>query len=216
MGIDNTKLKHTEEIFNKYATKYQEKYMDIALYKESFNKFIKQIKFKNAKILDLACGPGNITHYLLKEEPGYQIRGLDISKNMINLATTNNPNADFKQMDCREIYSIEDKFDGIMCGFCLPYFSKTDTTKLLSDSYTLLNKEGVIYISVMEANYNKSGWQGPSSGADDKLYIYYHEAKFLCQNLESLGFKITKLQRFDNPQQSDSSIKDLVIIAKKT
>lgn len=208
------KVKQTEILFDKYASKYQDKYMDIGLYQNSFDQFISQIDNDQANVLDLACGPGNITQYLLSQQINYQILGLDISTNMINLARKNNPKAKFKQMDCRELDTLNNKFDAIMCAFCLPYFSKIETKKLLSDTHNLLINQGVIYISVMESDYNKSGWQGPSSGGPDKLYIYYHEAKYLCDHLENLGFEIIKLLRLDNPLQNDLSIKDLIIIAK--
>ena len=79
------------EVFDKCATIYQDKFMDLKLYHDSFNVFCSHIKKANPDILDVACGPGNITHYLLKKRPDFKILGIDLSPNMIALAQKNNP-----------------------------------------------------------------------------------------------------------------------------
>jgi len=71
---------------------------------------------------------------------------------MIALAKINNPTAHFELTDCRAIDRLETKFDGIICGFCLPYLSEEDSAKLLLDAATLLHKNGLFYISFVEEN----------------------------------------------------------------
>ena len=46
------------DVFNKLAKTYQDKFMNVDLYKDSFDFFCQNIKNENAEILDLACGPG--------------------------------------------------------------------------------------------------------------------------------------------------------------
>ncbi|MBC7864483.1 MAG: class I SAM-dependent methyltransferase, partial [Bacteroidia bacterium] len=62
--MDKTKIAVT--IFNKNANGYQNKFMDVNLYADTFDLFCNSIKNENAEILEIACGPGNITKYLLK------------------------------------------------------------------------------------------------------------------------------------------------------
>jgi len=119
--MDKTKIATAG--FNKCAAIYQDKFMDVSLYHDSFDRFCNEIPI-DAEILELACGPGNITSYLLEKHPNYKIHGIDLAENMIELAGANNSKAQFEVMDCRHIAEINRKFDAIMCGFCLPIYRK--------------------------------------------------------------------------------------------
>lgn len=209
--MDKTKM--AIDVFDKRASEYQAKFMDVGLYHDTFDLFCSSIKKDNAEILEIACGPGNITRYLLKKRPDFQILGIDLAPNMIELAKMNNPTASFQCMDCREIRLLGKKYDAVMCGFCLPYLSKEESVQLISDVYNLLESNGLLYISTMEDDYAKSGLESSSSG--DQMYIHYHEADYLTQALLENGFKIIDVQRKEYPKQDGSTTTDLVIIAGK-
>jgi len=207
-----TKVRH---IFNKYANLYQQKYRNVDLYGESLDLFCDSIQSDSAKILEVGCGPGNVTEYLLKRRSDFQILGIDLAENMIELAQLNNPKALFKVMDCRDISQISESFDGIMCAFCLPYLNQNETKKLIQEAAQLLYANGVLYLSCMEDDYANSGLQGPSSGDDDPIQMYYYQTQQLIDWLKESGFSIIQTYQLDNPQQNNPLIKDLVIIARK-
>ncbi|MDY8137371.1 class I SAM-dependent methyltransferase [Aquimarina sp. 2201CG5-10] len=211
--MDKTKI--AIEIFDNFAQEYQDKYMDQSMYEDSFNVFCDLIFKQQAKVLEIACGPGNITRYLLKKRPDFKILGIDLSSKMIELAKINNPTAHFQIMDCRKIKDIDQKYDAIMCGFCLPYLEKEDAKQLIYDVFDLLENNGVFYISTMEDDYNKSGLEGPSSGGEQKMYIHYHEEEYLIETIKNSGFKIMDVRYKDYPEKIDSSMRDLLIIARK-
>ncbi len=207
--MDKTKL--AVDIFNKHAQGYQDKFMDVEIYDHTFDIFCEQIKNKNGDILELACGPGNITRYLLKKHPGFKILGTDLAPNMIALAKKNNPTAEFQIMDCRDLFKFPKKFDGIMCGFCLPYLSKEETLKLIEDAALLLKPNGVFYLSTMEDDYSKSGLETTPAG--NTLFMHYHEAGYLIDALKKNNFKIIHQERLSSPPQASKQTTDLVIIA---
>lgn len=208
------KILKPEEAFDKSAKIYQDKFMDVSLYAGQFNVFFEHITADNASILDIACGPGNITKYLLDRKPKYNILGIDLSSEMLSLARTNNPNAKFELMDCRDIDQIDQKFDGITCGFCLPYLTKEETTDLITNTAKLLKPGGVFYLSTMEEDEeNKSRYQVASTG--DQVFVHYHQEAYLSNALRESGFEILSLNRFDSPGQGDLKITDLVMVNKK-
>lgn len=178
--------KETFETWNKVALLYQEKFMDLDLYNESYDLICNSISKHNAKILDVGCGPGNITRYLLSKRPDLKIHGIDIAPNMIELAKRNNPAANFSVMDCQQINELNEKFDGIVCGFCLPYLSPSDCEKLIADACSLLNNDGLIYLSFVEGDPNASGFRVASTG--DRSYFYYHSLHSLNVQLLTSGF----------------------------
>lgn len=205
--------KETFETWNKIASLYQAKFMDLDLYNESYDLFCNSINNEKAKLLEIGCGPGNITRYLLSKRPDFTIYGIDISPNMIELAKANNPSASFDVMDCREISIIQSKFDGVVCGFCFPYLSQSDVSKLISDCYNLLTTGGVLYMSFVEGEPGKSGFQSGNSG--DRAYFYYHRLKNINQLLVDNNFE--KTDTFIVRYKKDNDTEDIhtVLIAKK-
>src|ERR1043165_1092851 len=93
-------------VFDRCAQDYQAKFMDVQQYSRSLDIFCAQVK-KDAGILELACGPGNITKYLLQKRPDLEILGTDLAPNMLELAKQHNPQAIFQLMDCRDIGKLE-------------------------------------------------------------------------------------------------------------
>src|SRR5690349_5613480 len=130
--MDKTKI--AVDIFNKHADKYQDKFMYFDLYNDTFDLFCLSIEKQNAEIIELACGPGNITKYILNKRPEFKILGTDLSPNMIKLAEINNPTAEFQLMDCRDIGKLNKKYDAILCGFGFPYLSKEEAIKFIKDA----------------------------------------------------------------------------------
>lgn len=206
------KSKAAADIFNKHANLYQEKFMDVSLYHNSFDVFCDSLKKQNAQVLELACGPGNITKYLLDKRPDLKISGTDLAPNMVELAKRNNPSAIFEVMDCRAIKNLNTKYDAVMCGFCLPYLSKEETLKLIYDCSQLLNSGGIIYISTMEDYYSKSAFKKGSKGGE--IFMHYHEESYLKQSLEENGFKIEFTDR-KNSTSNNEPVVDLILIGKK-
>ncbi len=210
--MDKTKL--AVDLFDKYAQQYQDKFMNVDLYQDTLDFFCREIPQASASILDLACGPGNITKYILSKRPDFQVLGCDLSPQMIELAKVNNPSAKFQLMDCRAISSLGQKYDGIICGFGLHYLSKEEAIQLIRDASEALQPLGLLYLSTMEDQYSNSGFKGPSSGGEDVLYQYYHEAEYLTQALEDSGFEVIDLQRKTTTEPDGKQTIDLVISAR--
>lgn len=211
--MDKTKL--AVAIFNEYAEAYEDKYMDISQYQDTIDIFCKAITIEQASILELACGPGNLTKYLLAQQPQWKVLGTDLSPKMIQLAMINNPTAQFRRMDLKEAGKLKQQFHAILCGFGLPYCSKEEALQLITDLSRILYPTGVLYLSTMEDDYSTSGYKGSSAGGSHQLYTYYHEADYLCAGLKEAGFDIIHLSRLDILGQEKAAAKDLVIIARK-
>ncbi|MCW3086431.1 MAG: methyltransferase family protein [Bacteroidetes bacterium] len=210
--MDNYKI--TFQTWNKVAALYQEKFMDFDLYNDTYDRFCELISKREAAIFEIGCGPGNITKYLLAKRPDFKIEAIDVAPNMIALAKENNPAANFRVMDCRGIDRLAPGFDAIMCGFCIPYLSKTDCAKLLKDSAGLLNNNGIIYFSTIEGDYERSGFEKGSSG--DSSYVYYYSEQELREMLKNADFEEVEIIRkpFQKPDETPS-IHLIFIVRKK-
>ena len=180
------KYQETFQTWNKVAKAYQDKFMDLDLYQDTYDNFLEYIDKDYPSVLEIGCGPGNITKYLLSKRADLNLTGIDISENMIQLAKQNNPSAEFAMMDCRNIRSLEQQYDAIICGFCIPYISEKDLQNLISDCKDLLNESGVLYLSFVEGAYNNSGFITGSGG--DRVYFYFYELKNLIEVIEANHF----------------------------
>ncbi len=207
--MDQTKK--AVDIFNKLAEGYQEKFMDVSLYHDSLNIFCDAIAKDKAEILELACGPGNITKYLLEKCSDFNILGTDLAPNMIHLAKNNNPKAYFQLLDCRAITSLKMKFDAILCGFGLPYLSKVEALQFIKEANQILNEKGILYISTMEDDNSKSGYKTGSTG--DTMYQNFHQADYLSVALEENNFDIIHIERKEYFYNNEKTT-DLIIIAQ--
>lgn len=209
------KTRSAVAIFDEHAQAYQDKYMDISPYRDTLDLFCEAIAREQAQVLELACGPGNLTQYLLQQRPQWQVLGTDLSTKMIQLAQLNNPTATFELMNIKAAGKLTQQFHAVICGFGLPYCSKDAALQLIADLPAILYPAGVVYLSTMEDDYSRSTYQGPSSGGAPRLYTYYHEAGYLCAALKDNGFDILHLSRSAIADQETETAKDLVIIAQK-
>ncbi|MBP7508999.1 MAG: hypothetical protein KA807_14395 [Prolixibacteraceae bacterium] len=102
-----------------------------------------------------------------------------------------------------------------MCSFCLPFLSKTDTDKLISDCSAILNKYGVLYLSTMEGDETKAGFETTSFSGDSELYFNYHLRHDLEKSLIKSGFSIDYNTHQDYKESDGSISVDLIMIGRK-
>ncbi|MFN8864488.1 MAG: class I SAM-dependent methyltransferase [Flavobacteriales bacterium] len=108
-GIDPmNKYEETFETWNNIASLYQDKFMGLDLYNETYDFICNTIDKPHAKVLEIGCGPGNITKYLLSKRPDFDIFGIDIAPNMVELARQNNPKSD-TESDVHTILIVKKK-----------------------------------------------------------------------------------------------------------
>lgn len=204
--------KYTETFttWNKLAKLYQDKFMDMNLYDDTYDAFCNKIP-AGAGVLEIGCGPGNITRYLHAQRPDLKIEAIDIAPDMITLAKENVPAATFRVMDTRDIRQLDKLFKGIICGFCLPYLSETDRVTFIADCKQLLATDGVLYISFVEGESSQSGYQTGSSG--DRIYFYYHNLTQLTAELKQNGFETVQLFHIPYPKTDGTEDVHTVLIS---
>lgn len=211
--MDRQKI--TIDTYNKSAENFQNRFMDMHLYDETYDEFCRRVEKPGARILEIACGPGNITRYISNRRPDFRILGTDLSYRMIELARINVPSAEFRVMDCRNISKLDGHFDAVMCGFCLPYLSGEESAKLFCDAFHLLNPGGLLYASAMEGESDKSGFEKTSFSGDDLVYMNYHTRGYLEEKMREAGFTAIELVTRDYPEQDGTFTTDMIFFAVK-
>ncbi len=209
---EKEKYQETFQTWNKVAELYQQHFMQLDLYNDSYDLFCALLPTESPRVLEIGCGPGNITQYLLARCPTANWLGIDIAPRMIELASINNPTAAFRVMDCRDIQQLTGKYDAIVAGFCIPYLSDRDCVALITHMKNCIQPGGVLYISFVAGNYDQSGFQTGSSG--DRTYFYYHPLAFIEKELMSNQFEICHQLEKTFTRKSGQSEIHTILIAK--
>lgn len=205
------KNEETFETWNNVALIYQEKFMDLDIYNATYDSVCNALK-PNAKLLEVGCGPGNITKYLLNKRTDFDIFGIDIAVNMITLAEKNNPTARFAVMDSRKIQLLTTKYDGVINGFCLPYLSPEESKSFISNAYDLLNENGLLYLSFVEGNPALSGFKVGSRG---RVFFYFHRLNDVEDEILKVGFDDINVFKINYPISATEFDIHTILVAKK-
>lgn len=200
--------------FNKHAAAYHERFGQLDLYNDTYDLFSALIPLRHSSILDVGCGPGIITNYLLKRRPDLKLTGVDLAPNMLAIAKENNPEAEFKLMDCREISKLNTQYDAVVCGFTIPYLNREETTKFISDCADLVKPGGVVYFSLIEGNYEDSGWQFASNN-EDTAFVYYYNSVMIISLLTQCNLELVQNMDFQWKNNQDKTETHLVFICRK-
>jgi cyclopropane fatty-acyl-phospholipid synthase-like methyltransferase len=161
--------------------------MVLSLYNDTYDKLCELLN-PGECVLEIGCGPGNITKYLLGKRPDLNIEGTDYAEGMIVLAKKNNPGANFRVLDARNIRILDGHYDALICGFCIPYLSRNEAAVFFSDASEKLRSQGLMYISFVEGSYKNSGYHRGSTG--DSLFFYYHNRNFIRKELAKNNIRI--------------------------
>ncbi|MDZ4667452.1 MAG: class I SAM-dependent methyltransferase [bacterium] len=78
--------------------------MDLEGYKNSYDFICSSLNKSKSKVLEISCGLGNVTKYLLSKRPDLHVLGTDIAPNMIELANAN------KHLSINNFYAFHYKY----------------------------------------------------------------------------------------------------------
>ena len=110
-----------------------------------------------ARILDLCCGTGQLAQMLI--DGGYQVTGLDGSKEMLRFASENAPGAEFIAADARS-FRLPDTYHAVISTFdSLNHIMVLEElTAVFRNVYAALQQGGLFLFDLnMEAGY-KTDW----------------------------------------------------------
>ena len=127
-------------------------------------------KYKNTKFLDLGCGNGADTLYLI--ERGYKVISVDYSKEAVNNINMNIEGGEGKILDMNEKFTFEDNsFYIIVADICLHYFNEEKTYHIMKEIKRILNKNGILIARVSSIN---DKYYGAGSGYEIEKRYYDH------------------------------------------
>jgi len=134
-------------------------------------KLIKKFKIRGKNVLDVGCGTGDYTVLLKKR--GFSVIGLDLNKEMLNVARKKVKNVKFIQGNMKT-FKIKQKFDIIVCLFSTMNYNRTfnELKMTIKNFYNHLNKEGLL---IFDMGFNKerflNNYFNTESGKTKNVYL---------------------------------------------
>lgn len=161
--IDKMVLSAYNRIAHSYTSAYAENDDMDARY---LDEFVSMIEGKT--ILDMGCGTGTNTNYII--EKGFDVIGVDASKNMLDVAKKFYPNIDFKEQDILHTSFEAETFDGIVLSYVINHFNQDGLRQLECEICRVLKKDGLIFVSAHVGNSEEV----VPDPLDATIQIYYN------------------------------------------
>ena len=200
------------KLFNQFAERYAEKYFDLEQYDRFYAMFAAQLPHA-ARVVDIACGPGNVSAYLLRHRPDLSLTGVDLAPKMIDIARQRVPAGQFFVGDCRRLHELATDCDGAVFAFGLSYLNQTDAEQFFTSLNRVLNADAVLLLTTISASESSSRYERSSSG--DELLTVYRTPQEMSDMLVSYGFEVQFVELVASPANAPSPTQDVVLIAKK-
>jgi SAM-dependent methyltransferase len=199
--------------FSRLADRYAEKYFHLNLYDPYLERFVKRIEPPNARVLDVACGPGNVSAYLAKVRPDLKLVGIDLAEGMIKQAKLRVPSAEFLVQDCRHISEFGHAFDAAAFAFGLSYLTDDDAARFFTSLNATLTDAALLYLSTITGLPGESGFEASSSG--DRVYLHYRSVGDVLSLVDRAGYSVDFTEVIASPANASKSTQDFILIAQR-
>lgn len=202
----------TIELYSKYSTQFDEKIGKLENYNQTYTDFIVTAKRKT-NLLDLACGPGNVSSFIKGIIPEIEITCVDLSSEMLDLAQQKIGNAKFYQADILNLDIPEKKYDLICCAFGLPYIKKTELDKFVREVTRFAEKETSVYISCMKGN--AMGNEMMSFAENQTLLVQRYKKEDIIDCFLKYGFSLTSYNTLAYKEPDGNITTDMIFSFEK-
>lgn len=216
--LSNEKSNSVSKVFNDIATEYVEYFGDDWEFIDEIKMFSNELK-DYSTVLDLGCGSGYITNYL--QEQKLNAIGIDISEEMIKIATSKFPKSKFLLADFIDIEKFfeEDTIDGLIAIYSLYFVPKEQFDDMLYSLSKVLKKDG-IFLFVTQIGNGEDFITTPlmeENNVDDKLYVNYYMKDELENILNKNNFSIEFIKtKYDHDDKEISDSGRYIVLAKNT
>ena len=173
-----------KQAWDKLAERYDNRAGALKEFSDVICTFMEKLP-KGGKVLDLGCGTGlPYARYLVKE--GFDVLGVDLSEEMVRIASKNVPDAKFVQLSMNEIKYM-DEFDGVMSSFSMLLLSPNLFKETASRIHYALVDGGYFYLSLNEP-------VGESEDPDSEVYV-----NIMGQDMYSRAYTVEEIQGVFQP-----------------
>ena len=184
-------LELNKKAWDNIARSYDDR--DISPISDLFNEFTGLVG--KGGVLDLGCGTG-VPYARHLTEKGFDVLGIDLSEEMVKVASSNVPGARFEQMSMTDIPYVSE-FNGILSNFSMLLLTPDMFKETARRIHTALKDGGYFYLALNEPAEESSD---PESDVivnimGQEMYSRAYKVKEIEEIFTSLGFTLVKFHR---------------------
>jgi SAM-dependent methyltransferase len=136
-----------------FYSEFAEYYEAVFPYREEIHAFVKSyLPDGTRRILDAGCGTGHYCGRLAAE--GFEVTGIDLDPQMIEVGRKTYPAATFRCLNMLEIATLPSPVDCVFCiGNVAPHLTQEEFARFIGDVGTILRRGGVWIFQVVNWDY---------------------------------------------------------------
>lgn len=134
--------------YDRVAERYAEEYFE-ELNRKPFDRemldVFAQVTRGKGLVCEIGCGPGQVGRYL--KDRGVDIRGIDLSEQMVKCARRLNPDITFTQGDMLALEMPDASVYGVVSFYAIIHLKRNDVTRALKEMHRVLEPGGKLLVS---------------------------------------------------------------------
>jgi ubiquinone/menaquinone biosynthesis C-methylase UbiE len=196
LSVNNRKdvVSITRDTYDSIATSYSDKISSLVsdtwvgnYEKQLLDRFLQLIEALNPKILDIGCGNGKDTAYLMAK--GATVVGIDYSSRMLQEAKRRVQNGVFHLMDMRNLEFPDNTFDGVWANGCIYHVPKVEFGQVLKEVMRVLKPLGIFSFNAKAGTGERLENKPKSFAGGPRFYAYYSISE-TNEHLKEAGLEV--------------------------
>ncbi len=215
----NLKNKVTDEDLVKLWDNWSMKRGGYPTYDDWLDKYEKELKERSSEILDLGCGIGANTAYLIERD--YSVLSCDISKEALKNIDENIPGSKTCYLDMTSSFPLSDSsYSIIIADLCIQYFCEQDTFHIMKEIKRILKPNGILLARVARTDDYDYG-AGIGEVMEENYYFEgdYYKRFFNDSDIEkffkeigSLEYERTSFVRNEETYQKPKKVYEIKVV----
>ena len=197
--------------YNQNAKAYADKFMCHEPYTKQAKAFAELLRSGDS-VLDIGCGPGNVAKQLLATK-SLQITGVDLSEEMVKLASANVPSGRFYCQDIRQAEFVTGSFDAVVLSFSIVHLKDVEAEDLLRKAISWTKRNGHLFVSFMAGKL--AGFEQTSFSRQPIFFNYFDHGK-IAQLLCEHGVDIIHSEQQDYHEPDGTITQDHFLFGRKS
>jgi SAM-dependent methyltransferase len=190
----------TRDTYDSIATSYSDKISGLVsdtwvgdYEKRLLDRFLQLIEAANPRILDVGCGNGKDTAYLMAN--GVTAVGIDYSSRMLQEAKRHVQNGVFHLMDMRNLEFPNNTFDGVWANGCIYHVPKLELGQVLKEVIRVLTPRGIFSFNA-KAGTGEGLEDNPKSFAGGPRFYAYYTISEIKERLKGAGLEVIEAKNY--------------------
>lgn len=168
-----------DRVAEHYATEFFEELARKPFDCQQLNEFAENVRGEG-DVCELGCGPGQVARYL--KDRGVNVRGVDLSAEMVRVASRLNPDIPFEQGDMLALNFPDESVAALVLFYSIIHIKREDVTRALQEMNRVLTPGGKLFLAFHcgEGELHRDEWYGQPVSIDFRLFQEDEMARYLA------------------------------------